>query len=345
MELILVAATIGVLGVVGIALVPVMRYAPYAYSNARVKTRAGKLFTEEEIRRLAAQEHIDIVYELESRGYGLLEYEASGFREESVQNALRSKHFGELRELTRYVPTDARRFFLTLASLSDYEFMITVVRSKTNPYYEDLLLTDLILDSTVFSSTDVERSWKMPLEDFIARVRGSPYRSLIESHAHEIREGRIGAFEKACYEHYYARLTAASSHPVLRSFAKREVDSFIIKTALTFEGLEPISGGTFTTDAKSQLTRVDSVDDLKRIITGTYLEKHLAAETTSAGIVRRLLRVQRDLVHQAAAREPLGVARVLSYYCAHRIELRNLRIILKLVHARFDPESIAEAIV
>ena len=344
MEGVIVAGVLALLGVVGVSLMPVMRYAPYAYGNARVRARSSRLFSEGEIRELARKEHIDIIYELDTRGYPLLSFEKEGFREESVQNLLRSRHFSELRELSRFLPGSDRSFFDALASLSDYEFMITVVRSKTNPFYESLLLSDIVLESSVFSRGDVERSRSMSLDDFMARVRGSVYSNLIDAHASSMRNGNIASFEKACYEHYYARLLSSAKLPVLRGFAKREVDAFNVKMALSFMGADPIRGGTLDAERLSSLSSVRSVDDLVRIVSGTYLEV-LAEESSAAGMVRRLLRIQRDAVRAAARRDPLGIAQVLSYYCAYRIELRNVRIILKLVHARFDPVEIEEAIV
>lgn len=344
--LIITAGVVGLLGVVGVSLMPVVSRAPYAYGNARIRARRRELFGDETLRELARSSHIDIVYHLERNGFrGLLELESVNFREEEVQRMLRKRYFERLASIQHHVPAKDRPFFSVLASLNDYEFIITVLRSKTNPYYDSLLLDNLIIESSVFSSDEIERVKSFSLEDFLVRLRATPYRELIENHAEQIRKGSLRSFEKAAHEHYFRRLLSASkANRTLRAFALKEIDSFNVRTALCFENLDLLDEGSLSADVRARLASSGSIEELVRALSGTYLESYLY-EHTHAGITRALLRAQRDFARAASLRDALGIGVVLAYYMDQRIELKNLRIILKLVHARFEAGTIEEAIV
>lgn len=343
--LLIVGGIVIAVAAVGTALMPVMRQAPYAYGNARLRAKRSSIHARAELEELAAFSYEDIVYHLERNGFPeLLELEAVGFREEEVQKALRRRYFERLGEISRYVPDGEARFFRTLASLSDYELMITVLRSKTSPFSSGLLAS-LVVETEVFSAQEVERLADLSLDEFIARLRGTPYRDLVEAHADAIRAGELEGFERDAHAHYFERLLAAAGSRTLRAFAQRELNAFNVRAALCFEGRALLAGGSLPERAHALLSQAASVEDIVRALAGTYLEEHLAQARTSDAVACGLLRAQRAEAHSAAARESLGVGTALAYYVDQRLELKNLRAILKLVDAGFERERIVEAIV
>lgn len=330
----------------GIALYPAARVIPFAYGSARVRAARARMFTDAELSALAGEWYKDVVYHLERRGMtGLLDLIDEDFREELVEKRLRQAYLQELAKLTGYVPGRYRKFFRVLQMRLEFDFILAVLRSKSNPYYERHIIEDLFVETANFTAADLAAIEEMPLDDFVSRLKGTPHYALVAARLEEIRAGELAAFELELNHHYLTQLRRSATDGPLRAYADLSVDLYNIRHALCFRDSGFFTeGGTLSEGVLKDLEDAKTVAHVLDALKRTRYNQFMADVTSVAGIERGLLRAQKDFATRLLKSDAIGIGQILSYYIHKRIELKNIQVLLKLVSEQFPPEEIREAL-
>lgn len=337
----------GSVAIVGIAAGIALRYAPYAYGNAKVRAAKSRLITRKEFMEYAKQGYKDILYQLQRKGFKeLLEHIDSNFAEENIQRTLRRTVVRELDNLRTYAPRQYKPFFAALQSQHEYDMIKAVIRSKINPHNTQHVVEPFFVQTPLFSQKDIDSLDEMTLDDFMFKLRGTRYHETVKHFSSQIRQGDLREFEKAFDTDYYAYLMSnARGERRLVDFVQLLIDIHNINMTMTFSDQSLIDGGKVTKDIYSKLTGAKSVDDVISALSGTRFGEYVRHCETPRDLFLALERFKRDYAERLMHQDPLSINPFLAFLLQRQIELKNIRLVLKLVHSRFTTQEIQEAII
>ena len=345
MSLMLIGSLVGLLVIIiGIVLYPALKVAPYAYSSARIRAAKGKLLTKEELHTMTKGSYKDVLLLLEKKGYPeILNLIEEDFREDLVHKSLRLQAAKEIRRLIDYVPKQHRPFFIQLYRKGEISFILSILRSKTSQFSERHKLGSLILPTKYFKEDDIKLFASMTLEEFISKMERTRHREIISKHRKDILAGDILPLENELMEKYFLKLRqTARSDPVLSRYARQLIDIHNTRMALCFGKSPFVEGGKIDS---SRFAGVTTIEELKESIKDAPFAKHLQPCETTTDVVKALFRFRNDYGKSLARKNGLDISLLLAYSILKMIELKNIRIILKLINSRFTPKEIQEAII
>jgi vacuolar-type H+-ATPase subunit C/Vma6 len=349
MEPVIIAlAALGTVGIIGVSVYPAFRVMPFAYGSARLRAAKTRIIDTEELKSWSDQSYKDVVYRLEKKGFHtLIDLYEQDFQEELVQQSLRKHSLEELNKIQAFVPQKYKPFFRVMKTRNDYDLIITVLRSKINQYYARHIIEALFISTDNFTKKDLEGLDKISLDDFMIRLKKTPYYNIVSDHLSEIQKGNIAPFEDEFNRLYYKNLRkTASIDPVLHTYTRLLIDRHNILTALCFKDeFKPVKGGNLNESTLVRLGEAKDVSTIVQILDRTSYEKYLRDCKKTIDVYRAMYRAADSFAKKLAKKEPLSINPFVSYYISKEIELRNIRILLKLVHARFGREDINEAII
>ena len=345
--IILISGIVGVLFIVGISIYPAFRVMPFAYGSARIRSARSRLLKDSELRAFADQTYKDVIYQLEKKGYSeLLDLKTEDFREELVQQTLRRQSMQALDKLSNHVPNGFKKFFSVLQNRHDYDFIMAVLRSKTNPFYGRHIIEALFVRTKTFTKKDREDIEEMSLNDFILRLKRTPYYELIAEYTEDINKGNLDEFERALNKRYFDELkSAARNDETLKAFVKLMIDNYNIRQGLSFENAEFVGGGKLSKQRITRLSQAKDIEDIKSALEKTRYEPFIKECKTTFDIVKALFKIKKAFANKLLTQEPLTIKPFVSYYIHKELELKNIRTVLKLIHAKFEPKEIAEAVI
>ncbi|MFP4423869.1 MAG: V-type ATPase subunit [Candidatus Woesearchaeota archaeon] len=304
---------------IAILIYPAFRVLHFAYGAARMRAAQGKLIRSDELLSLSSQRsYKDIIYQLERRGFKeLLELKGSDYREELAQGLLR-RHFNDnLKKIIASVPPKYKPFFLTLAKEEDIRLINTVKRVKKHD--RTGLISGMFSYTPGFSRKTIQEIDSMSLDEFylICRKAGYPTEDL--------------------YQWFFDSLRSFAVDEVLLSYTKLLIDVHNVTEALS-QSFNFIEGGKHD-DVLLQLKDA-SVDDVINALEKTPFH----CENVFC-IMRKILNVKKSFAQKLKGQDPLSIKPFITYHIEKELELKNIRVLLKLVHSRATPEHIEEVLV
>lgn len=341
-----VGITIGV-GVASIGLIKASKYIPFAYGSSRVRAKRSMLLSSDELHSLGTLSYKDIVYRLEKKGFSeLVELIDSDFREENVQRVLRNHYITSINKIRKYVPSKYRDFFMVLERRNDFDFIVSVLRSKVNPNFDRHIIKALFVESKYFTEKDLEKVESMSMDDFFRILKKTPYYKLIENFIDDIKAGNLSGFEKRLSQSYYNDLKKFGKvDSVMIAYTKVLTDIYNIRQALSFASPGFISGGTLSQTMLDKLDKSNKLKDIISALEGSKYHVYVEGSIHVIDIVRGLFKYKKAFGDKLLVRNPLSINLFIAFYIHKELELKNIRIILKLVHARFNKEDIKRAII
>ncbi len=316
---------------------------PYVYGATRLRASRTRLMRKEELVTLTSQSYKSAILKLEEKGHSnLLDFIDSDFREELVQKRIRELYIKELKRIEAYTPDVHKKFFEILENREELEFLISVVRSKINPFYGRHIIKDLFLETRFMKNLNLEKLESMTLDEFLAYVKKSNYGMVVDKHCEDIKKGNITKFEQAINEKYYHDLkVAAKMNPVLKEVAERFIDIHNIYHAAYFTSEKHfLSEGKLNSKTLNQLQKVLEIKDLVAILEKTYLGDYVKNAKNINELLIALYVELKDYANQLLSQNPLGINQFVSYYIMKKIETKNIRTLLKLISVKFNPEEI-----
>ncbi len=338
------------IGLAGIALLllimlivmPAFRVAPFAYGASRLRAARARFISKKELKNLAHLGYHDSLVAIdEKKQLHLSELVNESFPEEKVQRRIREYRLQCMYNIIQYTPNKYKPFFKILLSKETLEFVMGAIRAKLNPTFAHEVLESMFTDRE-FS---VKRFSEMSLDEVLTELEKTSYGEIITQYRADILAGDLEAFEEAINKRYYTRLQASANDTVLQKCAKKIIDIQVVKTALCFNSYEIIKGNSFSPEVVEQLQKAKTVKEVKQALEHTYLHEFIAEATTVTDIFKGLYHGFDVYASALAMQQPLSLNQMVSYYVSNIIEIKNLRILLKLSHAQFAPEQIEEAFI
>ncbi len=345
MSFVLIGSIAGILVlVVGIILYPALKVAPYAYSSARIRSAKGKLLSNEELHVMAKGSYKDALLLLEKKGYPeILNLIEEDFREDVVHKSLRLQSAKEVRRLIDYVPKQHRPFFIQLYRKDEVMFILAMLRSKKSEFSDRYQIGSLIHPTKYFTEDDMQRFQNMTLDEFLSKLERTRYRAIITKHRSSILAGDLFSFENEFLQEYYTSLhKKAQSDPTLSNYTSLLIDLHNTRFALCFGNPQYVSGGKID---PAKFAHVKTIDDVKDVVKDTPFGSYVQDSTTVQDMVKALLRYRKEYAISLARKSSLDISLLLAYSVQKTIELKNIRLILKLINSRFSPEEIRRAII
>jgi vacuolar-type H+-ATPase subunit C/Vma6 len=349
MELILIAGIIAVIAILILIFYPILKIIPYVYGASRLRAARAGFMNSNELKSLAYTDYKSAIVKLEeSSGLELLDLIDSDFREELVQKRLREKYIKNLSKIIRYTPSKYQDFFKVLRGRESLEFLVSVLRSKINPYYSRHLLSDLFVGTPESKDMTMKGIEKMSLDEALELVKKTRYGPLVERFSQEIKKGELSRFEHALKTQYYAYLKKfAKDNIALKEFAKRLIDRHNVRQALYFytEKNLFLKGGNFTQKQIEELSKCQRVDEIKSFLETTYLKEYVLDCKSVVDMVQALFTSLNEYAKSLSRKDPLSINQMISFYVFNRIEIKNSRILLKLLAAKFEPAEIERRLI
>lgn len=337
----------GSLILIGIIIYPAMRVLPFAYSSARFRSARSTLLKDEDLEQFANSSYKEVLYQLEKKGfYNIVQLMDSNFREDLVQKDLRQRGWDHLSLMLRHTPRRYRRFFKILHSLADLHFIMAVLRSKVHKDFNPRVSKALYVETPYFNKQDIEDIKLMDLQEFLRRLQNTPYHNLIQPHTSNILEGDLKDLEKSLNKAYYSQLrNEARIDPILKRYVSLLIDLYNLRNALTFGKLTFIKGGKIAKRVFEEINESKSVDKTSTILQQTAFGPYVKDCKVPTEVVQGALKFEKKFTREMMKKEPLSISPIIAYYVDKQIEIKNIRIILKLIKAQYTAPEIRRAII
>jgi V/A-type H+/Na+-transporting ATPase subunit C len=346
---------IGIIAVVALILFliyPALKIIPFVYGATRIRAAKNKIISDEELELYSQKTYKDIVYNIEKKGFSdLLENLENKFAEESVQQTLRKYSSKNLKKIIRYVPRKYRPFFRKLLARKDIDLILAILRSKANPYYSRHIIDALLVDTKYFHQTELEELTKISLDEFLIRIKKTPYYDIVYNHLDEIKNGVFTNIEAKLEQMYHKKLLATAKIDIaLTRYVKVIISRYNIREALCFLNSEKktynyISGGSIKKEIIDKIFNAKTIEEVVSILNQTYYAEYTKDAKTIIDIVNSMFKYNKDISIKSFKKEPFSIQPFISYFVLKELELKNIRILLKLKHARFESKEIIGALI
>lgn len=365
--LVIVILAIVVVGavIVIIASRPVLDIYPYLNPSARVRARAGRIFSEKEITELVDAADID---EVENYLRGSPEY-AEVLDNYTLDKALDIQSAKTYDFIASLAPSDVKDPFVTMAKKTDINNIKTLLTAKevglTNDEIKDLLIPAGSLYSTMESLIDGDN-----IHDIVAGLDHTEYGSVLEDAIPKYEDtGMVLPLEAALDNYYLERLLGSSEVPadenkqIIYSFVGTKVDIANIKLiirakedGLDYDTISPYMYSQGYQLREWKLKDLMESHDVANVISsleGTKYADALAESLTkynesgSVAVFEKALDVYAaNSAKSLANKKPLGVGPIIGYLSKKEVEIRNLKIILRAKReANFPKTKIMEMLI
>jgi V/A-type H+/Na+-transporting ATPase subunit C len=331
---------------------PALKIIPFVYGATRIRAAKNKIISDEEFELYSQKNYKDIVYNIEKKGFSeLLENLENKFAEESVQQTLRKYSSKNLKKIIKYAPRKYRRFFRKLLARKDIDLILAVLRSKINPYYSRHIIDALLVDTKYFNENELEELTKISLEEFLIRIKRTPYYDPVYNHIEEIKQGVFINIEAKLEQMYYKKLFASAKiDPALTRYVKVIISRYNIREALCFLNLNKtnynyIPNGAIPKEIIDNIFKADSVEKVVSILNQTYYADYTKDSKSVLDIVNAMFKYNKHKSIDSFRKEPFSIQPFISFFVLKEIELKNIRILLKLKHARFESKEIIGALI
>ncbi|MCK9150984.1 V-type ATP synthase subunit C [Methanobacterium alcaliphilum] len=345
--LLLAGAIIGAIVVI-VTIRPVLDMFPYAYPNARVRARIGRLFTEKQISEII---ETDDVEELKNYLRGFPEY-AKFVDQYPLEKALDTQLAETYDLIARIAPGDIKDVFKVQLQKWDIRNIKSMLTAKEVGLNAEQTANLLIPFGEL--SENMERlADANTVTDVITGLEGTDYASILEDAlpAYE-KTGMILPLEAALDKYYLENLLRAAANPadenssILHSYFGSKVDVANLKLILRSkaDGLKyddisdyMISDGYQIRDWKlKDLMESEDVSGVISGLEGTDYAPRLAdalsdynATGSIAPFEKALDAYLTKMAKTLSLKKPFGVGPMIGFLSRKEVEIRNLKVIAR----------------
>lgn len=342
-----VGAIIGVIAVIA-TIRPVLDNFPYAYPNARVRARMGRLFSDKQLSEII---EADDVEEVKNYLRGLPEY-AKFVDQYPLEKALDAQLAETYDTLAKIAPGSVKPIFKVLLQKWDVTNIKSMIIAKESGLSReetvDLLVPFGELNETMDKLLDAKN-----INDIINGLEGTPYARVLDDAlpAYE-STGMILPLEASLDKYFMNNLLIAASNPedestrTLHSYIGTQVDasnlSIILRSkveGLKYEDINEyiIPNGYQIREWKlKDLMEAEDVGSVISSLEGTEYAQVLAdslTEYTKTGSVAPLeTALDRQIRKRAKSLSmeiPFGIGPIIGYLNKKEKEIRNLKVIAR----------------
>lgn len=343
----IVGAIIGVIAVIA-TIRPVLDNFPYAYPNARVRARMGRLLSEKQLSEII---EADTIEEVKNYLRGLPEY-AKYVDKYPLEKALDTELAETYDTLAKITPGGIRPIFKALLQKWDVNNIKSLIIAKdaglSKKETADLLVPFGELSELMDKLLDAKN-----ITDIINGLEGTPYARVLDDALSAYQDtGMILPLEASLDRYFMENLITAASNPaeestrILHSYIGAQVDaanlSIILRSkveGLKYEDIKEyiIPKGYGIREWKlKDLMEAEDVGGVISSLEGTEYAQILAdsmVEYTKTGSIApfeaALDRQIRKIARALSMKIPFGVGPIIGYLNRKDKEIRNLKVIVR----------------
>ncbi len=345
--LFVVGAIIGVIAVIA-TIRPVLDNFPYAYPNARVRARMGRLLTEKQLSEIIEADDLE---EVKNYLRGLPEY-AKYVDQYPLEKALDAQLAETYDTLAKIAPGGIKPIFKVLLQKWDVTNIKSIIIANeaglSREETSDLLVPFGELNESMDKLLDTKS-----ITDIITSLEGTAYARILDNALPAYQNtGMILPLEAALDKYFLDNLLTASSNPeeestrILHSYIGAQVDatnlSIILRSkveGLKYEDINDyiIPKGYQIREWKlKDLMEAEDVGGVISSLEGTEYAQILAdslAEYTKTGSVAPLEAALDQQIRKTAKtlsmKIPFGIGPIIGYLNKKDKEIRNLKVITR----------------
>ena len=320
-----------------VALIPVFKVVgeiyPYAYVNARLRSKSKALISKDVFEELIDRPYSDIIYYVEKSPYpSLSKFMKGDFSFGSVDKALRSELIRDLALVKRISPVAARKYLDVVLSKYDIQLIESLVRSTntTSAQKEDFMHL-----SEVFSNDFLARK-NIPFDALKNELKGTVYYPLVEKHSLSIKKKDFVEFERELDLLFFKRLLSASKSVAAKKYAKAVIDNHNLAMALKGE-IPFVPGGII------KLSDYEALGEGK--LQKLLQKKGISSNYESISQAEKNIQISfLKLGKSLFSKNPLSESTILGYVIMKTVNVRNLNILLKMKKEGFEADKIREVL-
>lgn len=345
--LFVVGAIIGLIAVIA-TIRPVLDNFPYAYPNARVRARMGRLLTEKQLTEIIETDNLE---EVKNYLRGLPDY-AKYVDKYPIEKALDTQLADTYDMLARITPASIKPIFKILLQKWDISNIKSIIIAKEAGLSRDETFDLLVPFGELTDSLDKLTDAKSVTE-VITGLEGTDYaRVLDDSLAAYQNTGMILPLEASLDKYFLENLLVASSNPeeqstrIINSYIGAQVDasnlSIILRSkaeGLKYDDIQPyiIAKGYQLREWKlKELMEAEDVGSVVSSLEGTEYSQILAdvlPEYTQTGSVASLEaaldKQVRKTAHALSKEIPFGLGPIVGFLNRKEKEIKNLKVITR----------------
>lgn len=343
----MVGAIIGVIAVIA-TIRPVLDNFPYAYPNARVRARMGRLLTEKQLSEIIEADNVE---EVKNYLRGLPDY-AKYVDQYPLEKALDAQLAETYDTLAKITPAGIQPIFKVLLQKWDVTNIKSIIIAKESGLSReetaDLLIPFGELTGTMDKLLDAKT-----VTDIITGLEGTEYARVLDDALSEYENtGMILPLEASLDKYFLDNLLTAASNPadesarVLHSYIGAQVDatnlSIILRSkveGLKYDSIQPyiVPNGYQIREWKlKDLMEAEDVGGVISSLEGTEYAQILAdslPEYTKTGSVAPLETALDEQIRKTAKalsmKIPFGIGPIVGYLNKKDKEIRNLKVITR----------------
>ncbi|NLM01908.1 MAG: V-type ATP synthase subunit C [Methanothermobacter wolfeii] len=340
---------------------PILDLFPFAYPNARVRARIGRLINEKQFLEILETENLE---EFMNYLRGLPDY-AKYVDRFPVEKALESQLAETYETVSKIAPASIREPFRVNLKKWDIRNIKSLITAKDAGLGAEETLNLLVpfgeIYETLEALTDSET-----VQDVVAGLEGTEYAQVLEDALSEYGEtGMILPLEAALDRYYLENMMRAVGSPsddntkLLHTYFGTQVDISNIKIilrakadGLSYDDISPymIQEGYQLREWK--LKDLMEAEDVSGVISGLegtdygpMLSEALSeySATGSISVFERVLEENLNrMARNFALKKPFGVGPMIGFLSRKEVEVRNLKVIARSKREPGFPESMVK---
>ncbi|MEJ8542949.1 V-type ATP synthase subunit C [Methanothermobacter wolfeii] len=340
---------------------PILDLFPFAYPNARVRARIGRLINEKQFSEILETENLE---EFMNYLRGLPDY-AKYVDRFPVEKALESQLAETYETVSKIAPASIREPFRVNLKKWDIRNIKSLITAKDAGLGAEETLNLLVpfgeIYETLEALTDSET-----VQDVVAGLEGTEYAQVLEDALSEYGEtGMVLPLEAALDRYYLENMMRAVGSPsddntkLLHTYFGTQVDISNIKIilrakadGLSYDDISPymIQEGYQLREWK--LKDLMEAEDVSGVISGLegtdygpMLSEALSeySATGSISVFERVLEENLNrMARNFALKKPFGVGPMIGFLSRKEVEVRNLKVIARSKREPGFPESMVK---
>ncbi|MDI6723221.1 MAG: V-type ATP synthase subunit C [Methanobacterium sp.] len=342
-----IGAIIGVIAVIA-TIRPVLDNFPYAYPNARVRARMGRLLTEKQLSEIIEADNID---EVKNYLRGFPEY-AKYVDQYPLEKALDTQLADTYDTLAKITPSGIQPIFKVLLQKWDVRNIKGLITAKEAGLSREETVNLLVPFGELSDSLDKLIDAKS-ITEIVTGLEGTPYARVLDDALSSYENtGLILPLEASLDKYFLENLLVAASNPAddstraLHSYIGAQVDTtnlnIILRSkaeGLKYDDIEPyiVSNGYQLREWKlKDLMEAEDVGSVISSLEGTEYAQLLTdalPEYTKTGSVApfeaALDEKIREIAKSLSIKIPFGIGPIVGFMNKKESEIRNLKVITR----------------
>lgn len=345
--ILLAGAIIGAIVVI-VTIRPLLEMFPYAYPNARVRARVGRLFSEKQITEIIESDNVD---EVQNYLRGFPEY-AKYVDQYPLEKALDAQLAETYDLVARIAPGDIRDVFRALLKKWDIRNIKSLITAKEVGLDSEKTM-ELIIPFGDLKEDLGRLSEVNTITDIITGLEGTDYAQILEDALPAYESSQmVLPLEAALDKYYLENLLKASSNPaddnssLIHTYIGSQVDVTNLKIilrakvdGLKYDDISPymISNGYQIRDWKlKDLMEAEDVAAVVSSMEGTDYSPILSEALNKYNQTGSIAAFEKDLdayltkmARNFAVKKPFGAGPMIGFLNRKENEVRNLKVIAR----------------